>query len=187
MLDIKVIRDQPDLARQRLMAARGAGDEIKIDEILSLDEKRRHLLTEVEGLKASRNRVSKEIGALMGQKKLAEAEAKKKRDARHRRKKSRSWTVLWQPWNRRAKSFLLRVPNLPHPSVPVGKSGEDNPVIRTWGSPASFSFKPKDHTELCESLKLVDFARGVKLSGSGFLLYTKLGSETGAGLDSVHA
>ena len=76
MLDIKLIREKPDFVRQRL-ATRGAGDEAHIDELLKLDEQRRKLLAEVEALKAQRNRVSKEIGALMGQKKIAEAEAKK--------------------------------------------------------------------------------------------------------------
>jgi len=76
VLDIKLIRDQPDFARARL-ATRGAGDEACIDELLKLDEQRRKLLAEVETLKARRNRASKEIGALMGQKKAAEAEAKK--------------------------------------------------------------------------------------------------------------
>ena len=77
MLDIKLIRERPDFVRQRL-AARGAGDEARIDELLKLDEQRRKLLGEVEALKAQRKRVSKEIGALMGQKKVEEAEAKKK-------------------------------------------------------------------------------------------------------------
>ena len=81
MLDIKLIRERPDFVRQRL-ATRGAGDEAHIDELLKLDEQRRKLLAEVEALKAQRNRVSKEIGALMGQKKLAEAEAKKKETRR---------------------------------------------------------------------------------------------------------
>ena len=76
MLDIKLIREKPDFVRARL-ATRGAGDEAKIDELLKLDEQRRKILAEVETLKAQRNRVSKEIGALMGQKKTAEAEAKK--------------------------------------------------------------------------------------------------------------
>ena len=76
VLDIKLIRDQPDFVRQRL-ATRGAGDEAHIDALLKLDEQRRKLLAEVETLKAQRNRASKEIGALMGQKKTAEAEAKK--------------------------------------------------------------------------------------------------------------
>src|SRR5258706_3237622 len=77
MLDVKLIREKPEFVRERL-AARGAGDEARIDDLLKLDEQRRKLLAEVEGLKAQRNRVSKEIGALMGQKKLEEAEARKK-------------------------------------------------------------------------------------------------------------
>ena len=77
MLDIKLIRERPDFVRQRL-ATRGAGDEARIDEVLSCDAQRRKLLGEVEAMKAQRKRVSKDIGSLMGQKKLAEAEAKKK-------------------------------------------------------------------------------------------------------------
>jgi seryl-tRNA synthetase len=76
VLDIKLIRENPDFVRQRL-ATRGAGDEKLVDGILQTDEQRRKLLVEVEALKSQRNRVSKEIGALMGQKKIAEAEAKK--------------------------------------------------------------------------------------------------------------
>src|SRR3954468_7303548 len=76
MLDTKLIREKPDFVRQRL-ATRGANDEAHIDEILKLDEQRRNILGEVENLKSQRNRVSKEIGALMGQKKTAEAEGKK--------------------------------------------------------------------------------------------------------------
>ena len=77
MLDIKLIREKPELVRERL-ASRGGGDEAKVDEVLTLDEQRRKLLTEAEHLKSLRNRVSKEIGSLMGQKKLEEAEGKKK-------------------------------------------------------------------------------------------------------------
>ena len=72
---------------------------------------------------------------------------------------------------------MLRLPNLPHESVVVGKSVEDNKEIRDWGKKAEFEFKPKSHVELCESLKLVDFARAAKLSGSGFLLYTNWGAK----------
>ena len=79
MLDIKLIREKTDFVRERLKT-RGAGDEKLIDGILQADEKRRKILAEVEALKSQRNRVSKEIGALMGQKKIAEAEAKKNRD-----------------------------------------------------------------------------------------------------------
>lgn len=174
MLDIKVIREKPDWARRRL-ADRGAGDEAKIDEVLALDEQRRKLLAEVEALKAQRNRASKEIGALMGQKKLAEAEARK----RETREIGDRITALDQQVSGSEQSrdqLLLRIPNLPHESVVTGKSADDNPVIRVWGEPPQFAFKPKSHLELCERLKLVDFVRGAKLAGSGFLLYTDRGA-----------
>jgi seryl-tRNA synthetase len=175
MLDIKLIREQTENVRQRL-ASRGAGDEAKIDELLKLDELRRKLLAEVEGLKAQRNRVSKEIGALMGQKKIAEAEEKKKetRDLGDKISELDKQAVAAETAR---DEIMLRLPNLPHESVAVGKSAEDNPEMRTWGGKATFNFKPKSHIELCESLKLVDFARGTKLSGSGFLLYTNWGAK----------
>ncbi len=72
--------------------------------------------------------------------------------------------------------LMLQLPNLPHESVSVGKSAEENPEIRVHGTKATYDFKPKSHVELCESLKLVDFARAVKISGSGFLLYTNWGA-----------
>jgi len=73
-------------------------------------------------------------------------------------------------------ALMLRLPNLPHESVKVGKSAEDNPVVRVYGGKATFTFKPKSHIELCELLKLADFARAAKLSGSGFILYTNWGA-----------
>ena len=175
MLDIKLVREKPDFVRERL-ATRGAGEAQPVDELLRLDELRRSLLGEVEVLKATRNRVSKEIGALMGQKKLAEAEAKKAetRDLGDRiaeLDKSASGTEIARD------GVMLEVPNLPHASVPIGRTAEDNPVVRTFGEKTAFTFKPKSHVELCESLKLVDFARATKLSGSGFILYTNWGAK----------
>ena len=175
MLDIKKIREQPHQVRKRL-ATRGAGDEARIDELLKLDEHRRKLLGEVEGLKAHRNKASKEIGALMGQKKTAEAEEKKK-ETRELGDKITELDKQAAAADAQRDEVLLRLPNLPHESVAIGKCAEDNPVIREWGELPGFSFKPKTHVELCESLKLVDFARGAKLSGSGFLLYTNWGAK----------
>jgi seryl-tRNA synthetase len=175
MLDIKLIRERPDFVRQRL-ATRGAGDEARIDEVLTCDELRRKLLGEVEALKAQRKRVSKEIGALMGQKKVAEAEAKKKetgdlgdRIAELDKQAASAETTRNQ--------LMLRLPNLPHESVPIGKSAADNPVVRLHGEKPAFAFKPKSHVELCERLGLVDFTRAVKLAGSGFALYTNWGAK----------
>lgn len=174
MLDIKRIRDEPDQVRQRL-AARGAGDDAKVSEVLGLDEERRRLLGEVETLKAQRNRVSKEIGVLMGQKKLAEAETKKA-ETRQIGERITALDKEVAAVEARRDQILLRLPNLPHASVPVGQSAADNPVVRTWGEAPAFGFAPKGHTDLCEALGLVDFGRAAKLSGSGFLLYTGWGA-----------
>lgn len=174
MLDIKLIRDQPDFVRARL-ASRGAGDEGKVDALLALDEERRRLLAETESLKSTRNRVSKEIGALMGQKKLAEAEAKK---AETRQIGDQIAALDKQVAEVEAKrdAILVRLPNLPHASVPAGASAADNPEVRVWGEKPQFAFAPLAHDQLCEKLGLVDFKRGAKLSGSGFLLYTGWGA-----------
>ncbi len=175
MLDMKLIRDQADQVCRRL-GTRGAGDDARVNELLELDEQRRKLLAEVEGLKAQRNRASKEIGSLLGRKMTVEAEAKKKETG-----------VLGDritDLDRQAAAaeaardeLMARLPNLPHDSVPVGAGAADNPLVRAWGEKATFSFKAKSHVEICERLKLVDFARGAKLSGSGFLLYTNWGAK----------
>ena len=174
VLDIKLIREKPDWVRQRL-AARGAGDELLIEKILQADEQRRKCLAEVETLKAQRNRVSKEIGALMAQKKRDEAEVKK---TETRDLGDRISQLDQDATNSSAglDSLMLRLPNLPHESVPAGKSAEENREIRVHGEKPAFTFKPLSHVDLCERLKLVDFARGAKLSGSGFVLYTNWGA-----------
>jgi len=174
VLDIKLIRDKTDFVRSRL-ATRGAGDEAKIDELLKLDEQRRKALAEVEALKSQRNRASKEIGALMGQKKLAEAEAKKA-ETKDLGEKIAALDKQAAEAEAARDALMLQLPNLPHDSVPPGKTAEDNPEIRVHGAKATHAFKPKSHVDLCESLKLVDFARAAKLSGSGFLLYTNWGA-----------
>ncbi|MDE3068846.1 MAG: serine--tRNA ligase [Verrucomicrobiota bacterium] len=174
MLDIKLIREKPDFARARL-ATRGAGDEAKIDELLELDARRRKILAEVETLKAQRNRVSKEIGVLMGQKRTAEAEAKKA-ETRELGERIAALDRQGAEVEAALEALMLQLPNLPHESAPAGKSAEDNPIARVQGAKPEFAFKPRTHMELCESLKLVDFARAAKLSGSGFLLYTHWGA-----------
>ena len=174
MLDIKLIRDQADFVRQRL-AARGAGDDQQVDQALALDEARRQALVEVENLKAQRNKVSKEIGALMGQKKIAEAEAKKAETRAIGDRITELDKKVAEAEEAREK-ILVRLPNLPHASVPLGKSAADNPEVRAWGQKATFAFTLKPHMDLCKALGLVDFDRGAKLSGSGFLLYTNWGA-----------
>src|SRR3954462_13784638 len=143
MLDIKLIRERPDFVRERL-SLRGAGDEKQIDAVLKFDDARRKALAEVETLKAQRNRVSKEIGALMGQKKTEDAEAKKKetRDLGDRIAALDQQAADAEAGRDRT---MLGLPNLPHESVPAGKNAEDNPVIREHGQKPDFGFKPKSH------------------------------------------
>jgi len=174
VLDIRLIREKPDFVRNRL-ATRGAGDEALVNNILQFDEKRRKVLAGLELLKAQRNRVSKEIGTLIGQKRNEEAEAKKNEMRELGETIKNVEENLGVPDAERDR-LMLQVPNLPHESVPEGKTARDNPVIRVQGEKTTFTFKPKSHVELCESLKLVDFVRGAKLSGSGFLLYTNWGA-----------
>ncbi len=196
MLDIKLVREKPDFVRQRL-GTRGAGDAARVDELLRLDEQRRKWLSEVESLKAQRNRVSKEIGVLMGQVGKLKAAGDPPptapdavradlilRIVEAKKSETRAIGERIAELDKRAgeaeterDQLILRVPNLPHESVAVGASAEDNLVARVHGEKPAFDFTPKTHLELCETLKLVDFARAAKLSGSGFLLYTNWGAK----------
>jgi len=175
MLDIKRIREHAGTIKDRL-ALRGAGDEQAIDQLFKIDEERRAKITELEQLKAKRNAASKEIGGLIAQKRTDEAEARKVEVKSIGGLIEALELILEHKLERDWNDLLLRIPNLPHESVPAGKSAEDNPVIRTHDQPVKFEFPPKNHIELCEALKLIDFKRGAKLSGSGFLLYTNWGA-----------
>jgi seryl-tRNA synthetase len=188
MLDIKLIRERPDFARLRL-ATRGAGDETRIDELLKFDEQRRRLLAEVEALKAQRKRESKAMAArvpkLVREDLLAEGATEvMAQEFEARKTVMRALADRITALDKQAEEaeeartqLMLRLPNLPHESVPVGKSAEDNRVVRLHGEKPAFAFAPKSHVELCESLGLVDFKRAASLSGSGFVLYTNWGAK----------
>ncbi|RME92631.1 MAG: serine--tRNA ligase [Verrucomicrobia bacterium] len=174
MLDVRVVRERPDWVRERL-ASRHGGDERFIDDLLELDRRRRALIAESEGLQAERKRASKEIGALMGQKRFEEAETRKQA-VRELGDRIESMQRELKEVEARFEELMSRLPNLPHESVPVGADADGNVVVREWGERRQFDFEPRPHTELCERLGLVDFARGAKLAGSGFLLYTGWGA-----------
>ena len=156
------------------MVARGE-DPGCIDELLALDERRRALLTEVENLQAERNKASKEIGALMGQGKKEEADAKKT-ETRGLGEKTNALNLLKVEADNAFNTFLLTLPNIAHKSVPIGADENANVEVKVDGKKPSFDFLPKGHVALCESLGLIDFKRGAKLAGSGFLLYTNWGA-----------
>ena len=170
MLDIKLIREQPDFVRAQL-ARRGA-DTAQVDEVLAFDEQRRALLKEVEALKATRNAVSKEIG------KMKDAAERDARIAEMRTvgdriaELDREVAVVEE----RQRAVMLEIPNLPHPDVPNGASEHDNIVVRTEGEPRAFGFTLRPHWELGEALGIIDFERGVKLSGTRFFVLKGLGA-----------
>lgn len=160
MLDLKLIRDDPDLVRAGLRKRRA--DPGLVDRALDADRKRRELVQEVERLRAEQNRVSAEIPKLGGEAK--QARIVEMRDVAARIK-------ALEPDLKAAEDSLTAVlmlfPNLPHESVPGGDASA-NVVVRTWGSPPAFSFKPRDHVELGVQLRILDIERGVKVAGSRF-------------------
>jgi seryl-tRNA synthetase len=173
VLDIKYIRQEPEAAKKRLVAR---GEEASmLDELLELDEKLRAIVTEVENLQAERNVVSKQIGALMGQGKKEEAESKKA-ETRELGGKIDDLNSHKSEVEEAFNALILTLPNLAHDTVPVGSDETANEEIKVEGQKPTFDFEPKGHVDLCESLGLIDFERGAKLAGSGFLLYTGWGA-----------
>lgn len=172
MLDIRLIRENPEIVSQRL-AARQRGDESLIEEILELDTNRRRLIAEVEKLKSERNALNKEIGTRKSRGEKVEdvfSQMKERSDKIEALDKELAAIELQQ------ENILLRVPNLPHKDCPEGSSAEDNPEVKIWGEQPVMSFTPLDHVQLAEKNGLIDFNAATKISGSGFILYTGKGA-----------
>jgi seryl-tRNA synthetase len=172
MLDIRKIRENPDFYRERL-ARRNTGDEKMIGQILALDEAIRKLKQESEALKSERNRASKEIGAIKAKGgDIAEASAKMKSVGHQITQHDQDLVVK----DTELIDILLRIPNVNHDSVPVGKGPEDNRIERVIGQPAAFDFKPKPHWEIGSQLGLIDLEAATKISGSGFIVFKGQGA-----------
>ena len=170
MLDLKFIRENPDVVREGL---RNKGEKLNIDEVLDLDAKRRELLHEVEGLKAERNRLSQEVSARKKAKQDASDIIEKTREIGQQIKQ---YDEQLREVETALEDLLLRIPNLPHSSVPVGKDASENVVVKSWGEPLTFDFPISDHLEICERLDIVDFPRGSKITGRGFPVYKGKGA-----------
>jgi len=172
MLDIRLIREKPEFVRERL-AARGGGDETRIDDVLKVDAERRKAETELQQLQAERNRLSKEIGAKKSRKEATtdlEASVRKIGD---------QITALVEraaKFDEEQRALLLEIPNLPHATVPLGKDPSANKIVREWGNKPKLAGKPLDHVALGEKLKILDLERATKLSGSGFICFTGAGA-----------
>ena len=172
MLDIRLIREQSDVVKERL-ATRGGADAAKIDELLRADVERRKAETALQQLQAERKRLSKEIGG-----KRARGESSEELEAQVRAAGDQIAELNAQTAaaEEQQKSLLLQIPNLPHANAPIGKDAADNPVIRTWGEKPEFDGEVRDHVTLGTALKLFDLERAAKLSGSGFICFTGPGA-----------
>jgi seryl-tRNA synthetase len=178
MLDIRLLRERPDFVRERL-GTRGNELSEEVDNILAIDTQRRHAETELQKLNAERNKLSKEIGALRSRK---EPSANLEAQVRKIAEEIARWTTEVTAADEKQKDLLLNLPNLPHLQAPIGKSAEDNPIVREWGEKPSFTFAPLGHVELATALRLVDFERAAKISGSGFVCFTNRGARLQRGL-----
>lgn len=170
MLDINLIRIQPDIVRQALLNRNE--DTHNLDAILQLDVQRREALKQSEQLRALRNTVSKEIG------KMKDATQREAKIAEMRRVGDQI-TVLDAELRKvetQLDALTATLPNIPDPRIPVGPSEESNVILRTVGEPRQFGFQPRPHWELGTALGLLDFERGVKLSGTRFYVLNGLGA-----------
>jgi len=160
MLDLKFIRENIEQVRQ---AVANRQTTAPLDEILKLDQERRQKMLELEKLRHARKETARE--------KRAAAE-----EGRSLRDKIKALEDKANKLDEQLKDLLLQVPNLPHPSVPVGKDEDDSPIVRSWGEPPKFDFTPAPHWKLGENLGIIDFERGVKLSGTRFYVLKGLGA-----------
>ncbi len=164
VLDLRLIREQPEEVA-RAVALRG--EEISLRQILEADAARRQLVKEAETLKAERNRASEAIGQAKRRGENAEAAMVRVREVGERIKELDREVKAAEL---ELQALLLDLPNLPHPSVPVGRTAEDNAEIRRWGTPRELGFEPRQHFELGEALGILDFERASKLAKSRFVV-----------------
>jgi seryl-tRNA synthetase len=172
MLDIRLLRERPDDVRERLNTRRpGLGDEV--DVVLSIDSERRSLETELQKLNADRNRLSKAIG---GKRARTEDSSELEAEVHGIAERIARLNGEASTAEERQRALLLNLPNLPHPHAPIGMDAAANPVVRTGGEMPNLDFPALDHVEIATRLKLIDFERAAKLSGSGFVFFTNRGA-----------
>jgi seryl-tRNA synthetase len=169
MLDIKLIREEPDKVRQALRNRNE--DPAVVDEILKLDERRRTILVEKESLQARRNELSKQVPKAQGDERAKLIEESKGIGPRIAELDGEADEV-----DAKLRQTILGVPNVPSDTVPVGHSEDDNVVVRQWGEPRKFEFEIAAHWDLGVKLGMVDFERGGKISGSRFYVLMGLGA-----------
>ncbi|MGQ9455730.1 MAG: serine--tRNA ligase [Armatimonadota bacterium] len=172
MLDAKFVRAEPDKVRQGIIYKNA--DPALLDEFLYLDERRRSLLYQVEQLKAERNATSEEIARMKREKQDASTEIARMREVSQRIKQL---DAELDEIDRRLTDVLMKIPNLPHETTPLCKDESGNKILRYVGELRKFDFEPAPHWEIAAALDIIDFERGSKIAGSGFVLYKGLGAK----------
>ena len=170
MLDLKFVRNNPAAAKEGL---RKRGQDINLEEFLEIDQKHRDFLVAVEQLKNRRNVVSEEIGKLKITGRNAESMILEMRDVSA---KIKELDEQIRQKEEELRQLLLRIPNMPHESVPFGRSADENPVLRKWGAPRKFDFPVRAHWEIGEALNILDFERATRVSGARFIFYKGQGA-----------
>jgi len=168
MIDVNLIRKNPDFVRENLKR-RNDPEKLEIlDELIEADKKWRALQTKLNELRRKRNQLSLQIAQ---RKKMGEDEKPLLIEAEELQNKIKRLEYETREYRRKSISLLMRIPNLLHESVPYGRDENDNVEIRRWGSPPKFDFKPKSHLEIALDLGLVDEERANKVAGSGFFYF----------------
>lgn len=170
MLDIKMIRKNPELVKAGLAKRHG---DFGIDEVLELDEKRRDILVKVEEMKAKQNQVSKEIPKM---KKEGKDASQLLNEMKELSAKVKELDGEVKDIDNELKNALLRIPNIPNENVSAGKTDEDNVEVRKWGEPTKFNFEPKAHWDLGVDLDIFDFERASKITGARFTVFKNKGA-----------
>ena len=171
MLDLKTIREHTESVKEGIRSK--GEDPARIDEILTLDEKRRQLVQHSESLKSRKNTVSADVAALKAKKEDATALIE---DMRAVADEIKTIDTERAGTEERLRAVLLTIPNIPHPSVPIGRGPAENKVIAEWGDDTPTDSALRPHWELMEKLKIIDFARGTKITGAGFPVYVGKGA-----------
>ncbi len=177
MLDLRLIREQPDIVRDAL-TKRGMETAV-VDRILTLDEERRKQVAELEYLRAERNRISKQIGRMPPPTNIIVGAQYDMLKDQVRGNKTRIDALEGRVNEIEAglQEELLQVPNIPDPEVPLGKDDSENVVIKTVGTPREFNFEPLSHWELGPALGILNFEQGVKLAGTRFYVLSGAGAK----------
>lgn len=172
MLDMKYLRSNFEEVKERLKF-RGE-DMSAFEDFEALDKKRRELLGQTEELKGKRNSVSQEVARLKKEKQDADALIKEMREVGE---KIKDLDADLRETEEKLEQLMLRMPNIPHESVPAGESEDDNVEIRNWGNVREFNFEAKPHWDLATDLDILDFERAGKVTGSRFTFYKGAGSK----------